>query len=160
MDRFEKFIAVVLKSEGGYTNDPDDLGGETRYGITKRRYPGEDIKNLTLQRAKELYHQDFFLPLNLQYIHDDLLALHIFDMAVNAGRQVAVKLLQELLRGVEVDGSLGPITGMAVANASADTNMVEAYKAKRIERYYLVSTWRNNQKFLKGWVNRVYKTVL
>lgn len=160
MDRFNEFIEIILKSEGGYNNDPDDLGGETKYGITKRRYPDLDIKNLTINQAKELYYNDIYLQLNLQYIPDDELALHVFDMAINAGRMVAIKLLQELLIGLEIDGVLGPVTGMAAANASMYVNLVEAYKAKRIQRYYLVSTWRNNQKFLAGWVNRVNNTKL
>ena len=44
---FNNIIEVVLQHEGGYVNDPNDLGGETKYGITKRFYPDVDIKNLT-----------------------------------------------------------------------------------------------------------------
>ena len=44
---FNKIIEKVLEHEGGYVNDPTDLGGETKYGITKRFYPDVDIKNLT-----------------------------------------------------------------------------------------------------------------
>ena len=33
---FNKIIEVVIGHEGGYVNDPTDLGGETKYGITKR----------------------------------------------------------------------------------------------------------------------------
>ena len=50
---FNNIIEVVLKHEGGYVNDPKDLGGETKYGITKRFYPDVDIKNLTKEKAKE-----------------------------------------------------------------------------------------------------------
>ena len=32
---FEEIIEVVLEHEGGYVNDPDDAGGETKYGIAK-----------------------------------------------------------------------------------------------------------------------------
>ena len=47
MKTFEEIIEKVLAHEGGYVNDPKDLGGETKYGITKRFYPEADIKNLT-----------------------------------------------------------------------------------------------------------------
>ena len=50
---FDEIIEKVLEHEGGYVNDPDDLGGETKYGITKRFYPDVDIKNLTIDGAKE-----------------------------------------------------------------------------------------------------------
>ena len=49
---FNNIIEVVLKHEGGYVNDPNDLGGETNFGITKRFYPDVDIKNLTKEQAK------------------------------------------------------------------------------------------------------------
>ena len=40
---FEEIIEVVLEHEGGYVNDPKDPGGETKYGVSKRAYPNEDI---------------------------------------------------------------------------------------------------------------------
>jgi len=45
----------VLQMEGGYVNDPNDPGGEMKYGISRRQYPMEDIHDLTLDRAVELY---------------------------------------------------------------------------------------------------------
>ena len=158
--RSDLFIDIILKHEGGYVNDPDDLGGETNFGITKRRFPSKDIKNLTIEDAKAIYLKHFFKPLNLYYIKNDLLALHIFDMAVNAGKKTAIKLLQDILHGCNADGVIGPITAQSIAYADITTNLVEAYKAKRIARYYKVSKYRNNKKFLNGWVNRVYKTNL
>ena len=159
-ERFDKFMPVIFAHEGGYVNDVDDLGGETKYGITKRRYPDLDIKNLTVEKANELYYKDFYQPMNLFYINNDLLALHVFDMGINAGPKTAVQLLQELLFGCETDGVIGPVTAHAISNANVTTNLIAAYIAKRIERYYYVSTLRSNSKFLKGWVNRVYNTKL
>ena len=39
MKTFNEIIKTVIEHEGGYVNDPTDLGGETKYGITKRFYP-------------------------------------------------------------------------------------------------------------------------
>ena len=44
METFNEIIETVLTHEGGYVNDPTDLGGETKYGITKKFYPSVDIK--------------------------------------------------------------------------------------------------------------------
>ena len=159
-ERFKIFIPVILKHEGGWVHDSDDLGGETNMGITEKRYPGLDIGKITELEAKELYYKDFYKPMNLFYIKDDLLALHVFDMGINAGRQTAIKLLQEILEGCESDGVIGPVTAQAISYADITTDLVEAYKAKRIEYYYKVSKRRNNKKFLNGWINRVYKTEL
>ena len=54
MKDFNEIIEKVLEHEGGYVNDPKDLGGETKYGITKRFYPDIDIKNLTIEQAKDI----------------------------------------------------------------------------------------------------------
>lgn len=159
-DRFDKFIKIILRHEGGYVWDKDDLGGETKYGITKRRYPDLDIQNLTLEEAKRIYYEDFYKDMNLHYIESDLLALHVFDMGINAGMKTAIKLLQRLLNGCKADGEIGRVTAEALSYAMVTTKMVDAYKAKRVERYYYVSTLRNNSKFLKGWINRVNNTRL
>ena len=38
----------IIKAEGAeYTDDPVDRGGKTKYGISQKRYPNLDIKNLT-----------------------------------------------------------------------------------------------------------------
>lgn len=159
-ERFNIFIDILLKHEGGYVNDPDDFGGETKYGITKRRYPELNIKYLTKEKARDIYYSDFYAALNLHFIESDLLALHVFDMAVNAGRKNAVMLLQGLLKHCDVDGAIGPITSKKTAEAFKTTDLVAAYIARRIEYYYKVSKRRNNQKFLAGWVNRVYSTTI
>ena len=113
MDNFNDIIEKVLQHEGGYVNDPNDLGGETKYGITKRFYPDLDIKNLTKDKAKEIYYEDYWLknkvdkmPLHLQYIY--------FDMCINMGKRTAVKILQGSCIGkgkkIALDGGLGPNT--------------------------------------------------
>ena len=51
---FYEIIEGVIEKEGGYVNDPDDPGGETKYGISKKAFPKEDIKNLTIVRAKDI----------------------------------------------------------------------------------------------------------
>jgi lysozyme family protein len=109
---FEEAFAVLMKFEGGYSNDPKDPGGETKYGISKRAYPDEDITNLTEERAKEIYKKDYWnkvkgdtLPAQLRYA--------VFDAAVNSGVTQAIKWLQASVAVVE-DGKLGTETMKAV----------------------------------------------
>ena len=35
MNRFDKIFSFMLAVEGGYTNDKNDKGGETTWGVTK-----------------------------------------------------------------------------------------------------------------------------
>lgn len=152
MIKFDTIIPIILKREGGYVNDPKDSGGETKFGISKRAYPNEDIKNLTIERAKEIYYQDYWKPLNLHLLNSGFLAIHVFDMAVNAGRKTAVKMLQRIIK-TTVDGAIGFNTARAANNT---VGVVENYIIAR-ENYYknLVIKRPKNAKFLKGWLNRV-----
>ena len=56
MTTFNEIIEKILEHEGGYVDDPLDAGGETNFGITKKFYPNVDIKNLTEEQAKKIYH--------------------------------------------------------------------------------------------------------
>jgi len=56
---FDNAVNFVLQWEGGYSNDPEDPGKETNFGISKKSYPGLDIKNLTKEKAREIYYLDF-----------------------------------------------------------------------------------------------------
>ena len=95
---FDKIIEKVLEHEGGYVNDPNDLGGETNYGITKRFYPDVDIKNLTREQAKDIYKRDYWDKNRVESLPENL--WHIFfDMCVNMGRGTAVKILQRAANG-------------------------------------------------------------
>lgn len=84
MSFFSAAFSIIVGVEGGYVDDPADPGGETKYGISKRSYSNEDIANLTLERAQEIYRRDFWDKLNCDGMSWEL-ALITFDCAVNQG---------------------------------------------------------------------------
>lgn len=150
---FEKAVALILKHEGGYVNDPRDPGGETKYGISKRAYPNENIAALTVERAKELYHRDYWQAIR----GDDLpapLAVVVFDMAVNAGTGAAIKLLQRTL-GVPDDGVLGPVTLAKAKGATVDTAI--RLSRRRIEYYAALTGWKH---YSASWTQRTLETLV
>ncbi len=59
---FNRAFELVIGLEGGYSDDPNDPGKATKYGIAKRYHPSEDIANLTLERAKEIYLNEYWIP--------------------------------------------------------------------------------------------------
>lgn len=130
---FDKAVEFVLSHEGGYSNDAHDSGGETKFGISKAAYPGEDIPNLTRERAKELYHRDYWLKCRCGEFPNgfDLL---LFDAAVNQGPRKAVMLLQKSL-GIHDDGIVGPVT-LQVARESGREDIF-AFAARRMMQYGL-----------------------
>lgn len=106
-------------------NDPEDPGGETKYGISKRAYPRLDIKNLTLEDASAIYKRDYWNAAGCDDL-DDSLALVVFDTAVNCGVGRAKKWL---------------------AQTTDWRDYIELRKA-----FY---KGLNKPKFLRGWLNRL-----
>ena len=155
MSKFDEIIEGVLKHEGGYVNDPTDLGGETNYGITKRFYPDVDIKNLTKEGAKEIYKKDYWDKNKVDDLPDDLKHIY-FDMCVNQVRGTAVRVLQRAINGkggkIAVDGGFGPGTKGALAKYKPSVERVRCY---RLKHYYdLVNKKPEQEKFLFGWYRR------
>lgn len=155
-EKFLQAVLTILKNEGGYVHDPSDLGGETKYGISKRAFPDLDIKNLTEQDALRIYHTNYWLRINGDLLPSYELATQVLDMAVNAGPKTAIRLLQVILK-VTADGSLGPITLNQLGKHTNLQALVERYRFERAAFYSLLVVKNPSQlRFLKGWINRIY----
>ncbi|MDX9843916.1 MAG: glycosyl hydrolase 108 family protein [Aquabacterium sp.] len=146
---FDKAFERLIGHEGGYVNDPRDPGGETKFGISKRSYPAEDIKGLTLERAKAIYRRDFWGAAGCDAV-PDAMRFDLFDMAVNSGPVTAIKTLQRSA-GVTPDGLLGPITLRALSGAPAP-RLVARFNGHRLDFMTDLKTW---SVFGKGWAKRV-----
>jgi lysozyme family protein len=93
-NEFRKSLTFTLKWEGGYVNDPDDPGGETKWGISKRYHPDEDIANLTPERAAEIYKDEYWDKCGCDDIPFPLNTV-VFDSAVNCGVARAMGWLKD-----------------------------------------------------------------
>ena len=156
--RFDSLIGAVLVHEGGYVNDPDDPGGETKYGISKRSYPRLDIAALTESQARDIYHQDWWRKLRCSEIRDDRVAQKYLDACVNVGRSTGTKLLQRALcsigLSVAVDGKIGPQT-LAAANIANPDSLLPAMRRLQAEHYEgLIKRNPKLAKFRRGWMAR------
>lgn len=148
-DQFPKFMDRLLSHEGGYVNDPQDPGGETKWGISKRTYPHIDIKNLTRDGAIALYRRDFWEASQA----DDLppaVGFQLLDGAVNSGIDRATQWLQRAAR-VADDGKIGPVTRAAL-KAADPNDLVLRFLAERLDFMTGLGTW---QRFGKGWARRI-----
>jgi lysozyme family protein len=163
MSNFDQCIKVLLHNEGGFQCNPKDKGNYTpdgklvgtKYGISAASYPNEDIKNLTPERATEIYHKDYWNDCHLDLINDANAAMQIFDHSVNAGGGEAVKEAQRIVE-VDDDGQLGPITAKAI---NLYPNFVPSYKQARVNYYNKIArNDANDRDFLNGWIERVQNT--
>lgn len=149
MSQFDKLIDRVLSHEGGYSNDPQDPGGETQWGISKRAHPDVNIKALTRNQAIDIYRADYWDKIKGDQLPAGI-AFQVLDAAVNHGVRVASRWLQASV-GVTADGIIGPATLEAVRRADA-AETVLLFNATRLEFYTDVTTFA---RFGRGWVRRV-----
>lgn len=157
---FETCLAIVLKTEGGYVNNPSDHGGPTNLGITqptlslwqRRGATIEEIKALTPDSVAPIYRDLYWTPAGCGQFPEGV-DLIIFDTAVNMGVGTAVRMLQGAA-GVVADGLIGPNTISAVATA-APGGLIDKVCAARLARY------RGLQGFAvfgTGWLKRLSRT--
>ncbi|SJZ53744.1 glycoside hydrolase family 108 protein [Selenihalanaerobacter shriftii] len=163
---FEKAFEKILEYEGDYSNDEDDHGGKTKYGITEELarnvgYTGS-IKELTLEKAKDIYYNNFWIKYNYNEIGDDRVAIECFEQAVNMGPDTAIKNLQKaynLLSNNEivVDGIVGPQTLNAVNNNCEHKDaLLKLLNIFQAEKYIgIVKNDESQKKFIRGWLKRV-----
>lgn len=154
MAYFDVAFEKTLGHEGGYVNDPDDPGGETKYGISKRAYPDLDIAAMTAPEARLIYKADYWYKIKGDEIDDQGVANTLFDAAVNIGVRPACRLAQKAL-GLDDDGIIGPVS-MAVMNYADPSTFINAFAVERT-RYYIgiVERRPTSRKYLLGWIKRV-----
>lgn len=146
---FSRAVEFVLDEEGGYSNDLQDPGGETKYGISKRAYPNLDIAKLTRDQAIAIYQRDYWdhlptLPGRLQFL--------VFDFAVNAGIKRAVQTLQSAI-GVHPDGFFGPVSRSALRKIPEITACI-LYTAERANAY---GHFAGFPRYGRGWLRRTVR---
>lgn len=151
------FFTLRPDVEGGHANDPDDPGGETYMGISKRYHPDVWAKgqpgDIDILRT---YHNSYWKPIRGRELPDKT-ATVVFDFAVNSGPDDAVRALQRALgfEGDEVDGKIGPKT-MERVQVSDDETIAQKVMLERM-RHFDSLPKNLKQKFGKGWVNRMEK---
>ena len=149
---FDQAFDYVIGKEGKETNDPDDNGGHTKFGISQKAYPDLDISALTLEKAKEIYRSEYWDAIKGDELPDGL-GFALFDAAVNQGVKTASKFLQRALR-VADDGVIGPAT-IAAANRASFSELIVNFSAERAMHYAGLDDF---QKFGKGWFCRLIYT--
>jgi lysozyme family protein len=131
-NNFDKIMEFVFKWEGWKSDDADDAGGRTVWGITERDYPNEfpALWNMTKEdaqvRAKFIFHQDYWDKIDGDNLPNGTDAV-ILDVAINMGRHFALQL--------------------------KPLSMNDAF-IERINRYVQIAAQGNNIKFLRGWLRR------
>jgi len=152
---FMKEVAKVLDHEGGYSKDPDDAGGETKFGISKRAFPDTNILDLTKADAVKIYWEFYWKKYKISMLPEHLQGI-TFDMVVNKGGR-GVKILQKAANNknkkdklITVDGRIGRMTAEACQKLEIDR--VVAYNVLHYAK--IVQKKPSQMKFWYGWFRR------
>ena len=165
MERFERIFDYLLRVEGGYSDDKNDKGGKTKFGITEEEarefgYKG-NMQDLTKDFAKNIYLKKYYLGNKLDKVVNDKVALSICDWAVNSGRngtknaQIAINQLTNA--NLDVDGIIGSKTLEALNSVDSDKFLEVYHNLQRIYYKGKVEADRTQEGFLTGWLNRVQR---
>ena len=169
MAQFEPAIQKTLLFEGGYANNPNDSGGETYRGISRKNWPTwggwgyVDIertdpnfprvldRNLGLQgQVIDFYRKNFW---KYDGITDQRYANKIFDLSVNIGIVHAIKIAQTAA-GSPADGAYGPNTEAAI-NATFNGSLLPLITQAAITYHtQIVLTHPQDAAYLAGWIRR------
>lgn len=161
MSSFETTFQRTIGHEGKFQANPKDRGNwtsgqvgvgqlkGTKWGLAAMTYPDLDIANITLEQAKEIYYNDWWLKLKMER-WPNVMKYQMFDAAFNHGTGRANQFIQFAVR-VKDDGIIGPKTVTAV-NMTDPNDIVMRFLAKRLRYFTEVKTW---SEFSKGWTLRV-----
>jgi lysozyme family protein len=137
----------------GYVNDPDDAGGETKFGVAKNANQDIDIKAMTWEDAKAVYYKRYWLAGSCDKMPARLAVLH-FDGCVNHGVKRAGMFLQRAV-GATPDGDVGPVTLSKVATAHELESCAKICDLRAQFYRDIVTNKPTQAKFLNGWLRRI-----
>lgn len=160
-ENFNRCFHLLLAHEGGFVNHPDDPGGATNWGVTKKTYEKyigqtvtvERIRSLTPDDVEPIYRDKYFDAVSF----DDLpsgIDWTVADWAVNSGPRRAAKALQRVVKA-KPDGSIGPQTLASVAALDA-AQVIRKMHHTRQKFYERLGTFPT---FGRGWTRRNAETL-
>lgn len=155
---FDEAFTALIGNEGGYSNHPEDPGGETMWGITARvayanGYHGS-MRSLPLATAKRIAKSQYWDTVRADEL-PDAVRFDVFDGSYNSGPRQAIKWLQRAAGAVD-DGIFGSGTLAAVGKLDPDV-LCKRYNGHRLKFFTSLPTWGS---FGKGWANRIADNLL
>jgi lysozyme family protein len=178
----EAFTVALRRTEafeGGWSNDPLDRGGETKFGVTQRTWDAwlrnpasfkygslpKNVADISRSMTIPLYKSLYWDACRCDELNDDDLASRIFDFAVNAGPGRAAKTLQQAYNKIKPeewqelkeDGVLGSVTIQAINRCSGKypAALLASFNYSRA-RYYesVIQNSPSQRRFIRGWFQR------
>ena len=148
-------VKYIQPIEGCYSNLPKDRGGETKYGITKRWYPKEDIKGMSRQRSNAITYRDYWLNKKLHQLPAELSG-PVLDHLYNVGQEQGMKNFHNALgiKSTKEGRIAGPLTMQKLSEVPIN-QVLDNFISAAINYYDKVVENDPSQKVhYNGWINR------
>ena len=158
-------VQFTLENEGGYSNDPNDAGGPTNYGITQqdlsdwlgRPASAAEVQNMSISTAEAIYQKRYW-DAGLAKLSQPA-ATAIFDSGVLCGTVRAREMAQASCNSLgaepplQIDGIVGPLSAAAINHFGA--GFIKRFAAD-LRRYFadIVARDPSQEEFINGWDNR------
>jgi hypothetical protein len=159
---FENAFKYIIGVEGSeYTSDPEAGDPPTKYGITAPEVQGKDVKDLTLEEAKEIYYNDYWQKMSGDKIFAvaPKTAIVVFDFFVNSGPGGAARNLRNI--GINPGNpTSSEVTQKIIdlANNIGDGVLANTLISKRFLDYEkIIQSNSKKAKFGPGWKNRLLR---
>lgn len=161
---FDSVARHVIRRSGGYLDGLKNPGGETRFGIAKRRYPLLQITDLTEETATALLHSDYWQGYGCDQL-PAALGVILFDAVVLADMQgihqpkSMVRLLQMTLKA-SASGFVDDETLRLARSAEkypAYPEVVASYLAHRADFYHdMIIADSGQARYALGWFKGLF----
>lgn len=166
MADYKKLVPYILKWEGGWSNDKADKGGPTMKGVTLAVYTAyrnklgksiptqNDLKNISKEEWEDILKSMYWDRWKGDEINNQSIANLLVDWVWTSG-SYGIVYPQRLL-GLVDDGIVGPKTLSAINSYPNQKVLFDKLWTRRKQHFTSIAKSRpNNQKFLKGWLNRL-----
>jgi lysozyme family protein len=171
----EKLINGIIDVEGGYSDNPNDSGGKTCWGITEsvarqNGYTGA-MQFLPRDFAFGIYEAKYWHGVMGEYLYeiDPDLAHEVVDTAINMGVWQSSIFLQrwlnvmnrsqELYMDIVVDGKIGNKTISALKAYASSQRKIDALRkglncSQGAKYLQLAEDREKDEKYVYGWVDK------
>jgi lysozyme family protein len=179
MEIFLEALQFTMTNEGYYSENDNDSGGPTKYGISQsllydlfaRGEKWVDLNNdgkidkkdtllINKEIAEKIYYDCFWENTLLPAIKSKAIAIKLFDASVNIGKYRSAILAQKAVNyyygndQIRVDGFLGIHTISSINNINSGIFLDLFIKRQEVFYKNIVEYNPSQQVFLNGWLER------
>lgn len=161
MADYKELVPIVRKWEGGWSNNPNDMGGCTMSGVTIATFRSvygsgktcSDLRRLTEDQWNHIFKKKYWDRWRADEIRNQSIANLLVDWLWTSGVW-GIKYPQRIL-GVADDGLVGPRTIAAINGHPDQEELFRKLWDRRLKQFRAIASKPGQRGFLNGWTSRL-----